>query len=262
MGQVLKGSDPEPVSIDVPLPPLTCRDGQPLEKESLGDLIGDLLVRDGLLDAYVLASLPEEAVEWRVLEWPLEGIPDDPIEVLRTIDPPLPLSVPLADATIDLRPLGASSSHLLLAVASRKLVEDWIEVFSLAGAQLERLAAAQSCRLAAVNAVLDRAPEDELTILIHPLAVGARLLLLRRAEPVFDWALPAGEDALVREVNRCVSFYRRQDPAVRRLRLLLSGPVDGQEKLQDSLRVRPEILTPEPYGTLVLQGLAMVERDR
>ncbi len=262
MGQVLKGASPEPVSIDLPLPPLTCKDGQPLEKEPLGDLIGDLLVRDGLLDAYVLASLPEEAVEWRVIEWPLEAIPDDPIEVLRTLDPPLPLSVPLADATIDLRSLGASSSHLLLAVASKKLVEDWIEVFSLAGAQLERLAPAQSCRLAAVNAVLDRAPEDELTVLIHPLAVGARLLLLRRAEPVFDWALPEGVDELVREVNRCVAFYRRQDPAVRRLRLLLSAPVDGQEKLQDSLRVRAEILTPEPYGSLVLQGLAMVERDR
>jgi hypothetical protein len=147
-------------------------------------------------------------------------------------------------------------------VTPRKLVDDWIEVFTLAGAKLDRLAPAQSCRLAAVSALLEGAPADELTLLIHPLPAGARLLLLRRAEPVFDWVLPEREDDLVREVNRCVAFYRRQDPSVRRLRLLLSAPLEGQEKLQDSLGVRAEILTPEPYGSLVLQGLAMAESER
>jgi Tfp pilus assembly PilM family ATPase len=262
MGQVLRGSGPEPVSIDLPLPPLTCLDGQPLEKEPLGDLIGDLLVRDGLLDAVVLASLPEGAAEWRVIDWPLEAIPDDPIEALRTIDPPLTLAIPLSEATIDLRPLPGPTPRMLLAVASRKLVDDWIEVFNLAGAQLERLAPAQSCRLAAVNALLEHSAEDVLTLLIHPLPVGARLLLLRRAEPVFDWPLPEEDDQLVREVARCVAFYRRRHPSVHRLRLLLSAPLASQDDLQDALGVRAELLTPQPFGSLVLQGLAMVERDR
>jgi hypothetical protein len=262
MGQVLRGGGPEPVSIDLPLPPLTCLDGQPLEKESLGDLIGDLLVRDGLLDAVVLASLPEGAVEWRVIDWPLEAIPDDPIEALRTIDPTLSFGVPLAEATIDLRPLPGATPRMLLAVASKKLVEDWIEVFNLAGAQLERLAPPQSCRLAAVTALLQQAPDDELTLLIHPLPAGGRLLLLRRAEPVFDWSLPQADDDLVGEVNRCEAFYRRHDPSVRRLRLLLSAPLPCQDRLQDALGVRAEILTPEPFGSLVLQGLAMAEPAR
>ncbi len=259
MGQVLRGGGPEPVSIDLPLPPLTCLDGQPLEKEPLGDLIGDLLVRDGLLDAVVLASLPEGAVEWRVIDWPLEAIPDDPIEALRTIDPTLSFGVPLAEATIDLRPLPGATPRMLLAVASKKLVEDWIEVFNLAGAQLERLAPPQSCRLAAVTALLQQAPDDQLTLLIHPLPAGGRLLLLRRAEPVFDWSLPQADDDLVGEVNRCEAFYRRHDPSVRRLRLLLSAPLPCQDRLQDALGVRAEILTPEPFGSLVLQGLAMAE---
>ena len=235
MGQVLRGGGPEPVSIDLQLPPLTCLDGQPLEKEPLGDLIGDLLVRDGLLDAVVLASLPEGAVEWRVIDWPLEAIPDDPIEALRTIDPTLSFGVPLAEATIDLRPLPGATPRMLLAVASKKLVEDWIEVFNLAGAQLERLAPPQSCRLAAVTALLQQAPDDQLTLLIHPLPAGGRLLLLRRAEPVFDWSLPQADDDLVGEVNRCEAFYRRHDPSVRRLRLLLSAPLPRQDRLQDAL---------------------------
>ena len=262
MGQVLRGGGPEPVSIDLPLPPLTCLDGQPLEKEPLGDLIGDLLVRDGLLDAVVLASLPEGAVEWRVIDWPLEAIPDDPIEALRTIDPTLSFGVPLAEATIDLRPLPGATPRMLLAVASKKLVEDWIEVFNLAGAQLERLAPPQSCRLAAVTALLQQAPDDQLTLLIHPLPAGGRLLLLRRAEPVFDWSLPQADDDLVGEVNRCEAFYRRHDPSVRRLRLLLSAPLPCQDRLQDALGVRAEILTPEPFGSLVLHGLAMAEPAR
>ncbi|WP_254952647.1 MULTISPECIES: hypothetical protein [unclassified Cyanobium] len=261
-GQVLRGTGPEPVSIDLPLPPLTCLDGQPLEKEPLGDLIGDLLVRDGLLDAVVLASLPDGAVEWRVVEWPREAVPDDPIQALRTIDPTLSFSVPLTEATIDLRPLPGPTPRMLLAVASRKLVDDWIEVFNLAGAQLERLAPAQSCRLAAVNALLEHAAEDVLTLLIHPLPVGARLLLLRRAEPVFDWPLPEGEDQLVREVARCVAFYRRRHPGLHRFRLLLSAPLASQDHLQDTLGVRAELLSPQPFGSLVLQGLAMAERDR
>ncbi|KEF41723.1 MAG: hypothetical protein ER33_09740 [Cyanobium sp. CACIAM 14] len=262
LGQVLKGDTPEPVSIDLPLPPLTCQDGKPLEKEPLGDLIGDLLVRDGLLEAYVLASLPQAAAEWRVIDWPFDAIPDDPIEALRTLDPPLSLSVPLADATIDLKPLAGPGARMLLGVADRKLVDDWIEVFTLAGAQLERLAPAQSCLLAALNGLLQQAPEEELSVLVHPLASGTRLLLLHRAEPVFEWPLPAGEDDLVREVTRCVAFYRRKEPSVRRLRLLLGEPVDGLDRLQDSLGVRAEILTPDPYGSLVLQGLGMVEGRR
>ena len=261
-GQELRGSGPEAVSIDLPLPPLTCLDGQPLEKEPLGDLIGDLLVRDGLLDAVVLASLPERAAQWRVIDWPFEAIPDDPIAALRTIDPPLNLAVPLSEATIDLRPLAGSTPRLLMAVASRKLVDDWIDVFNLAGVQLERLAPAQSCRLAAVTSLLEAAPVDELTVLIHPHPAGAQLLLMHRTEPVFDWPLPQDDEALVREVNRCVTFYRRRDPSIRRLRLLLSAPLPSQDSLQDALGVRAEILTPEPFGSLVLQGLAMAESVR
>ena len=48
-----------------------------------------------------------------------------------------------------------------MAVAPRKLVDDWIDVFNLAGVlQLERLAPAQSCRLAAVTSLLEAAPAD------------------------------------------------------------------------------------------------------
>jgi Tfp pilus assembly PilM family ATPase len=151
---------------------------------------------------------------------------------------------------------------MLLAASPRRLVDDWIEVFNLAGAQLERLAPAQSCRLAAISDLLAGGAEDGLTLLIYPLPVGSRLLLLRRAEPVFDWSLPEDDDDLVREVQRCVAFFRRQDPSATSLRLLLGGSLPCQDRLQSTLGVGAEILTAEPYGSLVLQGLAMPERGR
>ena len=62
-GQVVSEGKVEPLSLEAPLPPLTLRQGMPLEKEPLGDLIGDLLVRDGLIDHFVLAALPASAAQ-------------------------------------------------------------------------------------------------------------------------------------------------------------------------------------------------------
>jgi hypothetical protein len=39
------------------------------EIEALADLIGELMLRENLHNAHVQASLPEEAVQWRVIDW-------------------------------------------------------------------------------------------------------------------------------------------------------------------------------------------------
>jgi hypothetical protein len=43
------------------------------------------------------------------------------------------------------------------------------------------------------------------------------------------------------------------------LRLLLAGELPGWEQLEQVLGVRAEQLNPEPFGSLVLQGLASPE---
>jgi Tfp pilus assembly PilM family ATPase len=259
-GQVLVDDRPQPVSLDVPLPPLTIEKGVPLEKESLGDLIGDLLVRDGLIDHFVLAALPPAAVQWRVLVWPFEDWPDDPASNLRQIAPPLNLPFDLENAYLDLQPLPGDQSQMLLAAAPKPLVDGGIDVFSLAGVQLERLAPAQSCQLAAIASLMAATPADQLLVLVDPDPPGpCRLLLIRGGVPVFERSVASEGSALVNDLVRSVDFYRRQDTAVRGLRLLLSRPLAEQPQLESRLSVSAEQLSSEPFGSLVLQGLAIPE---
>ncbi len=260
-GQLLvDGRRPGSVLIDAPLPALTCRNGMPLEKEPLGDLIGDLMVRDDLIEPIVMAALPASAVHCRVLDWwPLREAIDDPLDALRTIEPSLNLPFPLEQASFDLQPLSGNGAQMLLAATPRALLESWIQVFNMAGVRLDRLAPSQSCQLAAVDPLLAGASSDQLIALVDAGSEDRRLLLVRQAVPVFEWALPAADDALVAEVNRCISFYRRQNPAVRQVRLLLAQPFEGRKKLERQLGVAAEELTAEPFASLVLQGLATPE---
>jgi Tfp pilus assembly PilM family ATPase len=259
-GQVMRDDGPDPVSLEAPLPPLTIRDGMPLEKEPLGDLIGDLLVRDGLIDHFVLAALPAVAAQWRVVVWPFEEWPEDPARALRQIAPPLNLPFSLEDAYLDLQPLPGEQMQMLLAAAPKALVDGWIDVFSLAGVQLERLAPAQTCQLAAITSLLDVTRHAQLVALLAAdSAESHRLLLVRGGVPVFERALLSSGDALVDELERCIAFYRRQDSAAEGLRLLLSEALAEQPLIEARLSVLAEELTPEPFGSLVLQGLSLPE---
>ncbi|MCX5966492.1 MAG: hypothetical protein NTV57_02390 [Cyanobacteria bacterium] len=255
-GQVFRDDAPLPVSLEAPLPALTCREGMPLEREPLGDLIGDLLVNENQQDAYVQAVLPYEAAHWRVIVWDDGEMPADPEAQLRRLDPELNLPFSLEEAYLDLQAVPGSPPQMLLVAAPRKLVDGWIEVFSLAGAKLDRLAPAQSCLLAALAAELEAAPPDRLVVLLVPEDFECKLYLFHRGLPVFERSLPmAGEDLLA-ELKRCLVFYQRQQPDLRSLRLLITAEFFGQELVEGALGETARPLQWEPYGSLLLQGLA------
>lgn len=262
-GQLLRDNDqPGPLGLQAPLPALTCRDGMPLEKESLADLIGDLLLSEKQLDAYVMAVLPFEACHWRVLVRPFPEPPDDPIETLRLLDPPLNLPFSLAEAFIDLHPLPGQPDELLLVASQRRLVDAWIDVFRLAGVKLERLAPAQGCLLAALEEPLRSCEDTDLLAVLVPEEQDTLLWLFHRGVPVFERPLPPGGEDLIEEVQRCLTFYHRQEPGLRRLRLLLTGPLADREELETTLGVEAEELEIAPFGSLLLRGLAIREGRR
>ena len=260
-GQVLADGSPGSVRFDAPLPPLTCRDGMPLEREPIGDLIGDLMVRDNLMEAFVMAALPPAAAAWRVIEWPFGfAIPDDPIQAVRELDPSsLRLPFPLSEAVIDVRPIAGSASRALLAASSRQVVDAWIQVFNHAGARLERLAPAQSCEFLALRAHLVGVSSRDLVVLLTPGTSATRLLMVRDGTPRFDRVVAADGDQLVEDVARSVAFYRRTDPEVRAVRLLLAAPMPDADGLAQRLGVEFEIIRSTPFDSLVIEGLAVAE---
>jgi len=258
-GQVLADGNPGNVRFEAPLPPLTCRHGMPLEEEPIGELIGDLMVRDNLMEAFVMAALPPAAAVWRVIEWPAGfAVPDDPIQAVRELDPAsLRLPFPLHEAVIDIRPIAGSKA--MLAASSRKVVDAWIQVFNHAGARLERLAPAQSCEFLALCAHLEGVSSRDLVVLLTPGTDATRVLIVRDGTPRFDRVVAAEGDQLVEAVERSVAFYRRTDPEVRGVRLLLGAPMPDADALAQRLGVQPEVIRSAPFDSLVIEGLAVAE---
>lgn len=260
-GQVLADGSPGKVRFDAPLPPLTCRHGMPLEREPIGDLIGDLMVRDNLMEAFVMAALPPAAAAWRVIEWPAGiAVPDDPIQAVRDLDPvSLRLPFSLSEAVIDIKPIAGSKA--ILAASSRQVVDAWIQVFTHAGARLERLAPAQSCEFLALIAHLEGVSSRDLLLLLTPGPSTTRLLMVRDGTPRFDRSLAATGHQLLEDVARSVAFYRRKDPEVHALRLLLAAPMAEADALAARLGVKPEIIHSTPFDSLVIEGLAVAELE-
>ena len=262
-GQVLRDDDrPGPLGLQAPLPALTCREGMPLEQESLADLVGDLLLSEKQMEAYVMAVLPFQASQWRVLVRPFSVPPSDPIEALRALDPPLNLPFSLAEAYLDLHPLPGRDDEMLLVASPQRLVDAWIDVFRLAGVKLDRLAPAQGCLMGALEAELLESADDALVALLMPEEEECLLWLFHRGVPVFERPLPSDGDDLIYELQRCLAFYHRQEPGLRSLRLLTTGTLMSLEDLETALDVRAEQLNCAPFGSLLLKGLAIREGQR
>jgi len=263
-GQVLADGVAGTIRFDCPLPALTCKAGMPLEKEPLADLIGDLLVRDSLLEAFVMVALPAPAVLWRVVEWPRgTPLPEDPLEAVRELDAAqLRLPFTLADAVIDVQPVDGDTPSLLVAASRRDLVEAWIEVFTLAGTQLERMAPAQSCEFLGLQSLLNQMASCDLVGLLSPHDGVTRLTLFRDGLPRFERSFAVTGATLVAELSRALAFYRCSDPSARDLRLLHSGELPEAEAIAEALGVALEPVAAAPFDSLILRGLASLEEAR
>jgi hypothetical protein len=263
LGQPLFNGRPGPTCLDVPLPALTIKEGSPVEIEPLADLIGELLVRENLIDAYVMAALPQEAVHWRVLDWSTPLAPgEEALAALRAREPNLGLPFPLSEAELDLQPLPLAPGQLLLAATRREVVDGWIAVFHQAGLNLDRLASPQCCRLAALHAELAATTPGALVLVVspHP-SLGPLLLAIQDGVPLFERQLAAESSERLADVARCVAFLRKEFDQGDGVRLLLDPELTESEQadLDDALGLLAERIDWSPYASLVMKGLAIPE---
>ena len=219
-------------AIEVPLPPGTCRQGQPHEIEAIGDLIGDLFLELGLAGAKVSACLPLQASRWKVVRWPQGLMPENGRTELRLRAPDLGIPWPLSDVYLEVEPLPGTTARSLVVASPRRVVDSWVEVFELAGVQLQRLLPAQACEWGMLAGLGPQAARGEELWLLQIERTRSRLWLVADGIPVADWSLPGNrrsdglDPQLEEELQRCRRFWRQHSGGNASQRWLVYGDED------------------------------------
>ena len=219
--QVLtKGKAPQPPAVEVPLPVGICHQGIPQNVAALGDFIGDWLLEQGLVAFQVEAVLPVTVGQWRVVSWPFDDHPDDPLQALRQLQIDLGPSLRLEQSCLGWQPLPpgpGSQARALLVAAPKPVVQAWQEVFAVAGVNLQRLIPAQVQQWQALQPLWCDGTTTEHWFLALGVE-GSRLWLVVDGVPEADWPLPACppgaglDSAWAEALTRCQLFWRQQAP--------------------------------------------------
>ena len=244
-----RGKAPQPSPVAVPLPVGICHQGIPQNGAALGDFIGDWLLELGLVACQVEAVLPVAVCQWRVVTWPFDDHPDDPLQALRQLQIDLGESLKLEQSYLDWQPLPpgpGSQARALLVAAPKPVVQAWQEVFAVAGVSLQRLIPAQLQQWRALQPLWgDNATSEHWFVELGDQR--SRLWLVVDGVPVADWPLPAcssgaGPDpAWAEALTRCQLFWRQQagsqgqqDPPAPQHWYWYGGPESGGPELGGS----------------------------
>ncbi len=235
-------------TIDLPLPVGACRDGVPLEREAIGDLIGDLFLELGLAGARVCACLPRSASSWKVARWPRGRMPENGRAELRLQAPDLGLPWPLAEMYLEVEPLPGEPPRSLVLGAPQAVVDGWAEVFELAGLQLQRLLIPQVCEWSLLISLTEN-PQRGLEQWLLSLEPGrSRLWIVSDGVPVADWDLPgqptqadeptrSGLDPnLKAALERCRQFWQQQTGGLAHQQWLVYGEDASVDCAESELR--------------------------
>jgi len=235
----------------VPLPEGICRNGAPTNVAALGDFIGDWFFELGVVEPQLEAIFPLAACQWRLVTWPFEDQPDDPLQALRQLQIDLGESLNLEQSYLGWQPLpsgpGAHARALLVA-APKPVVQAWQEVFAVAGLSLQRLIPTQVQQWQALQPLWgDDTPSEHCASEHWFVALGdgrSRLWLVVDGVPVADWPLPASPPGAglgpgwAEALTRCQLFWRQQagpqlqqDPPATQRWYWYGGPESGGSEL-------------------------------
>jgi len=240
----------------VPLPAGLCSAGEPIQVDSLGDLLGDLLVERGFAGARVEVVLAASACQCRLVRWPEGRWPDEPLRLLAVHEAALQLQAPLSYLDLHLVPLALPQPTSLCVAVAHQLLERWIEVFSLAGVSLVRAEAAQLCLCRGLLAVPALGCNVGSTALLQLEAEGSSLLILEAGLPAYARNLPAAQpgDALEQGLQRVLRFWRQYRQLSEPPQLICHGsalpPVEHLEQLAAAVGCTLRLLDPLAEGWL------------
>ena len=183
-----------------------CRDGMPLQRDAVGELIADLILDCDCPGAELVLCLPMEAASWCVVDGcGTDGSPGLLSQVLQAVELPFDL----AESYVTSSPV---QDALAVVGVSRSLIEAWSEVVQLADLPLRRV----DWSLTAAQRTLQQltlAWDGDLAWLVVE-NNSFRLVLFRQRVPEVDHVFNKGErSACQREIRALVSAWRARDPS-------------------------------------------------
>ena len=204
-----------------------CRDGMPLQRDAVGELIADLILDCDCPGAELVLCLPMEAASWCVVDGcGTDGSPGLLSQALQAVELPFDLS----ESYVTSSPV---QDALAVVGVSRSLIEAWSEVMQLVDLPLRRV----DWSLTAAQRTLQQltlAWDGDLAWLVLE-GKNLRLLLFCQGVPEVDHALDALDPlACQREMRACVAAWQARADMPSRLGWWLSVPT---EQLDDWMPV-------------------------
>ena len=178
-----------------------CRDGVPLQREAVGELIADLIFDCDCPGGELVLCLPLEAASWCVVDsYGLDWSPGLVPQALQSVELPFDL----AESYITSSPV---QEALAVVGVSRSLVQGWSEVAELADLPLRRVDWSLTAAQRALHQ-LTQAWDGDLAWLVAE-EKRMRLVLFHQGVPEVDHALEQLDPlACQREIRACVAAWQ------------------------------------------------------
>lgn len=236
-----------------------CRDGMPLQREAMAELLADLLLDHDLIDAQVELVLPMAGVHWRVLD----GIEPDQFEQAKPALADLPWPLQAQESYTALTSLGAAegsvtassvtSSSVTVALGVKRVhLQAWIDVIEQADLVLRRV---DWCLSSALRGLLQLTQHwsGDLAWLIQD-GPSCRLVLLRNGVPELDQVMTtaaAEVDGCQREIRAWLMAWQQRSPSSAALGWWFSVACDQNDLWEALVDLgRGEQLLPQDLPTL------------
>ena len=196
-----------------------CRDGVPLQREAVGELIADLIFDCDCPGAELVLCLPLNAASWCVVDgYGWEGSPGLVPQALQ----PVELPFDLAESYITSSPV---QDALAVVGVPRSLLQGWIEVAELADLPLRRVDWSLTAAQRALHQ-LTQAWDGDLAWLVAE-EKRMRLVLFHKGVPEVDHALEQLDPlACQREIRACVTAWQGSVDTPSALGWWLSVPIE------------------------------------
>ena len=185
----------------VALPDGVCRDGVPLQREAVGELIADLIFDCDSPGAELILCLSLDAASWCVVDgYGSESSPGLVAQALQSVDLPFDLAASYITSS-------PAKDALAVVGVPRSLIHGWSEVAAMADVPLRRIDWSLTAAQRALHQLTQAWDGDLAWLVVEEKNI--RLVVFREGVPEVDHALGEHDPlACHREIRACIAEWQ------------------------------------------------------